>query len=70
MLPSSDELLTKSGRILALTIAIEQHFPVLDLGGQSSAPSTSPARNAQQLAITVEHAFSPHVKVSTIERQH
>ena len=36
MLPGSDELLTKSGRILALTIAIEQDFPVLDLGGQCS----------------------------------
>jgi hypothetical protein len=36
MLPDSDELLTKSGRILTLTIAIEQDFPVLNLGGQCS----------------------------------
>jgi hypothetical protein len=33
---------------------MEQHFPILDFGGQSSAPSTSPARDAQQLAITAE----------------
>ena len=35
-------------------MAMEQHFPVLDLGGQSSGPSTSAARNAQQLAFTAE----------------
>jgi hypothetical protein len=42
--------------------AMEQHFPVLDLGGQSSAPSTSAARNAQQLAITAERVLSLRVK--------
>lgn len=35
-------------------MAMEQHFPVLDLGGQSSGPSTTAARNAQQLAFTAE----------------
>lgn len=41
---------------------MEQHFPVLHLGGQSSTPSASAARNAQQLAITAEHALSLRVK--------
>jgi hypothetical protein len=35
-------------------MAMEQHFPGLDLGGQSSGPSTTAARNAQQLAFTAE----------------
>jgi hypothetical protein len=50
-----------------LTIAIEQDFPVLDQADKSSALSTGAAGNGQQLAITVEHAFSLRVKVSAIE---